>query len=135
MAKRFTVPAAVAAVAPVVSQVTETAPAASAQAETPIRPITDADIATLTESQAAGVRAGNILASWDSVEVTDKASPTGKGGTKPYIRLEAQNAQGLNQLFNGHINPAKPKPEGEDTRSDDDKAKGACDYANYGCDL
>lgn len=138
MAKRFKVPASVVAVSPVLNQVTEQVTTADvAVVKVPVRPITDADLTTLSTSQQAGVKSGDILASWDEVEVTDKASPTGKGGKRPYIRLEAQTAMGLNQLFDGFINPAKPKPEGDaaDTRTDDDKRKGACDYANYGRDL
>ncbi len=115
-------------------QVADTAPAA-AEAEM-TRPMIDADMATLSESQQAGVRAGNIRASWDTVEVSDKASPTGKGAKRAYIRLEALNAQGLAQVFDGKINPATSKPAtGDDTRTDDDKRNGACDYANYGLDL
>jgi hypothetical protein len=100
------------------------------------RVVTEQDLKTLTEHQQAGVLAGNIMARWDEVEVSDKASPTGKGAKRPYIRLDALNGAGLAQMFDGKIEPMTLKPEeGEDKRTAQQKEKGACDYTNYGYDL
>jgi hypothetical protein len=120
-------------------QVADVAPAGkpevSPEKET-TRVVTEQDLATLSEHQQAGVKAGNIFARWDEVEISDKASPIGKGAKRSYIRLDAVNAQGISQMFDGKIEPMTLKPEeGEDKRTDQQKAKGACDYLNYGYDL
>jgi hypothetical protein len=105
----------------------------------PEREFTEQDALTLSESQQAGIKAGNIHASWDVVTVSAKKSPTGKAGVRYYIRLEARNAPGLNQMFNGVINAATPEENIPEGTSKEDRerltTKGACDYANYGFDL
>ena len=117
-------------------EVATAAPAIVEPAVEKARPVTEGDLSTLSEHQQNGIKAGNIRASWDNVEVSDKASPTGKGATRPYIRLEALNGAGLAQMFDGKIEPATSKPEtGDDTRTLEQKRSGACDYANYGADL
>jgi hypothetical protein len=84
----------------------------------------------------AAVDAGDVSAIEDKVSISDKASPTGKGLERSYIRLGANTAKGMAVLNGGKINPASPKPEqGDDTRTDEQKANGACDYHNYGYDL
>lgn len=83
------------------------------------------------------IEAGHIIVDNDAeVEVTDKASPTGKGATKKYARLLAQNAQGMAAMCDGKIAPSTEKPkEGKDERTDEQKANGAADFFNYGYDL
>lgn len=109
------------------------------EGETEEREFTDSDIALLSDKQAEGVRAGKIKASWDVVTVSAKKSPTGKAGKRWYVRLEALDAAGLSQMFNGKIVPQTPAdkiPEGTSKeRREELTAKGACDYANYGFDL
>lgn len=71
-----------------------------------------------------------------TVEISDKASPTGKGAKTQYRKLVAQDAQGMAAMCGGKIVPATPKPEeGKDERTEEQKAAGACDYFNYGYDL
>lgn len=85
---------------------------------------------------AQAVKDADISAAWDEVSISDKASPTGKGAKKEYVRLEALTAKGMGLLTGGKFAPQTPKPaEGEDKRSDDEKRPGACDYFNYGYDL
>lgn len=82
------------------------------------------------------IKAGHIKAVNKVVTIRAASSPTKKDETWPYIAYEAQDAQGMAALCNGKLEPAKPKPEeGEDTRTDADKAGGACDFFNYGRDL
>ena len=101
-----------------------------------VRPVTESDLLTLSEHQRNGVNAGHIRASWDKVTISAQAGKTAKDTVGAYIRLEALNTQGLSLLFDGKINPETPKPEkGEDTRTPEEKQRGACDYANYGYDL
>lgn len=110
------------------------------ETEEPERPFTDADLANIgDEKKRSAIKDGHILATWSTVVVTAKVSPTGKAGSKPYVRLEAQNANGLAALFEGFINAAVPEDKLPDGISVEEKkkktTKGACDYANYGLDL
>jgi len=117
---------------------------ASAAVATPPREVTAADLAGLSwqgKPYADGVIAAalaekHIVAYWDDVTVSDKASPTGKGASKAYVRLEALSARGLGILCNGKIEPATAKPvTSDDTRTPEQKVPGACDFFNYGFDL
>lgn len=130
-------------------QVTDSAPAGSADTgsdetedeklEIPEKEFTEEDHALLSDSQVAGIKAGNIKPSWDTVTVSKKKSPTGKAGYKHYVRLEAVNTQGLSQLFDGFINAATDESKIAENASKEQREKllhkGACDYANYGFDL
>ena len=94
------------------------------------------DLAKLPENIQTGIAEGHLLPVWSEVEVSDDASPTGKGVIQEYIRLYSLDAQGMSILNNGKIKPATPAPaEGEDKRTEEEKAKGACDYHDYGHDL
>lgn len=81
-------------------------------------------------SLAKAVAEKQITATWHFVEVSAKASPTGKGATKAYVKLQALNIHGAAAICKGVINPApaateeNPKPQ-----------TGVCDYFNYGSDL
>lgn len=98
--------------------------------------ITAESLATLSEGLQAAINEGHIVATYGTVEVTDKASPTGKGSKNEYVRLDAQDASGMALLCDGKMKPATPKPsEGDDKRTDAEKAIGAADYFNYGRDL
>lgn len=105
-----------------------------------VRQVTTADLDAIVgfapgELQAA-VTAKDIAASFDEVSISDKASPTGKGAVKSYVRLEALTLKGQSVLCHGKTTPQTAKPaEGEDTRTDEQKRPGACDYFNYGFDL
>lgn len=105
----------------------------------PERAFTDADLALVSASQREGIQAGNIVASWDTVTVSGKKSPTGKAAFRYYIRLEALNGAGGMQMFNGKINAATPSEKVPEGSTADQRealtAKGMCDYANYGADL
>lgn len=91
---------------------------------------------TLTDIVKAAIEAGHVKAEDAVVEITDKASPTGKGAKMPYTRLYALDAQGMAAICDGKIEPATEKPtEGKDERTDAQKAAGAADYFNYGYDL
>lgn len=91
---------------------------------------------TLTDMVKAAIEAGHIIVMDAEVEITDKASPTGKGTKRKYEKLLAQNAQGMAAMCDGKIVPGTDKPkEGKDERTDEQKANGACDYFNYGFDL
>ena len=89
-----------------------------------------------TQMVRDAIAAGHILATWKDVTVAEKTSPTGKELTVNYIRCEALSIQGMAALSGGKIPPATSRPEkGDDTRTDAEKATGACDYHNYGFDL
>jgi hypothetical protein len=92
---------------------------------------------TMTDEIKAGIEAGDIATVQDEVKVSDKASPTGKAASRPYTKLQALTAKGMALLCGGKLVPATGKPEDgvEDTRTDEQKAPGACDYFNYGYDL
>lgn len=84
----------------------------------------------------AAVAANHIRQETDKVVISEKASPNGKAAEKTYTRYTALDAQGMAALCNGKIEPATPKPEtGDDVRTEEQKAPGACDYFNYGYDL
>jgi hypothetical protein len=76
------------------------------------------------------IKAGQVRATWSRVEVSAKKSPTGKGGKKSYIRLEALNARGMSAICKGVMDPAPVRTEGQPKPQ-----TGACDYFNYGSDL
>lgn len=99
--------------------------------------VTDtADLAKLPEAYQKGIAEGHIVATYEEVEISDKASPTGKGVKREYIRCDALSAQGMSILNGGKIKPQTPKPaEGDDTRTEEEKQVGACDHHNYGRDL
>jgi len=93
------------------------------------------ELAKRTEAVQTAVTEGHLVASYGEVEITGKASPTKKGVVGPYLVLDAQDARGQLALA-GKLEPATPKPaEGDDTRTDAQKAPGACDFFNYGFDL
>lgn len=81
-------------------------------------------------SLVAARKAGQVRATWSRVEVSAKKSPTGKGGKKSYVRLEALNARGMSAICKGVIDPAPAREEGQPKPQ-----VGACDYFNYGSDL
>lgn len=90
----------------------------------------------MTEMIQAAIDSKDVIAVTDKVTISEKASPNGKAAEKAYTRLAAQTAKGMAALCAGKIPPATAKPaEGDDTRTDADKANGACDYFNYGYDL
>jgi len=99
--------------------------------------VTDAELAIVekAESYADGAlvqarKDGQVRATWSRVEVSAKKSPTGKGGKKSYVRLEALNGRGMSAICKGAIDPAAPRVEGQPKPQ-----TGACDYFNYGSDL
>lgn len=95
-----------------------------------------AEVAKLSDDLKAAINDGHVVASRGEVVISQKASPTGKGTSGFYLQMDAMNARGQAVLCNGKLEPATPKPsEGEDTRTDVQKAPGACDYFNYGRDL
>jgi hypothetical protein len=95
-----------------------------------------AEVAKRSELIQNAVKDGSLVATSEVVVITDKSSPTGKGGKRAYLMLAAQNARGMAALCGGKLEPATAKPaEGEDNRTDEQKANGACDYFNYGFDL
>jgi hypothetical protein len=104
----------------------------------PERAITADDMETLSQAVRDGVKNGNVLVSWDTVDVSATKSPTGKAAFKYYIRIEAVNAAGQSAVF-GKINAATPEGALAEGISAEERkvktAKGACDYANYGLDL
>jgi hypothetical protein len=88
------------------------------------------------ENVNKAVEAGDVKAVQDKVSISEKASPTGKAAEMAYTRYVAVTARGMAALCDGKLEPAKDKPEtGDDTRTDAEKAPGACDYFNYGFDL
>jgi hypothetical protein len=94
------------------------------------------EVGKLSDALQAAIRDGHIVATRGEVVITDKASPTGKGAKSFYLQMDAQDAQGMMALCNGKLGPSTAKPaEGDDTRTDEQKAPGACDYFNYGKDL
>lgn len=78
---------------------------------------------------------GHLKVEDATVEISDKASPTGKGVSQAFKAFTALTVQGMAILCGGKTKPATPKPEGDDERTDEDKAAGACDYFNYGYNL
>jgi hypothetical protein len=95
-----------------------------------------AAIAELSADIQAAITAGHVIASLDTVDIGEKASPTGKAVSGGYVRMAAQNVQGMAALQGGKIEPSTAKPAtGPDNRSDADKATGVCDLYNYGKDL
>lgn len=91
---------------------------------------------SISDAVKAAIEAGHVKPVDAVVEITDKASPTGKGAKRSYTKLLAQDAQGMAAMCDGKINPATDKPaEGKDERTDAEKANGAADYFNYGYDL
>jgi hypothetical protein len=96
----------------------------------------------MTDAVKAAVEAGNIIAVEASVEVSAKASPTGKDEKRSYTKLLAQNAAGMAAMMAGKIEPAtarptdeKGKPVDPDPRTPEQSAAGVCDAFNYGFDL
>jgi hypothetical protein len=105
------------------------------KAEKAVREVTEQDLANKSEQVRQAVAEGHIKASWDEVTISDKASPTGKGQKREYLRLDAQSAQGMAAIAGGKMKPADPRGEGEDKRTPEQRAPGACDFFNYGYDL
>lgn len=89
----------------------------------------------LSEGLRQAIADNHVIPTRAEVVITDKASPTGKGAKAFYLALSAQDAQGMAALCDGKLSPATAKPEGEDTRTKEQAAPGACDYFNYGKDL
>lgn len=94
-----------------------------------------AEVAKLSEALQTAITEGHVSPARGEVVITTKASPTGKGAQQFYLVLDALDARGQAVLCNGKLEPATRKPEGEDSRTDAQKATGACDYFNYGFDL
>jgi hypothetical protein len=91
---------------------------------------------TLTDMQQKAISDGHVQHVQDEVKISEKASPTGKAASKTYDKLIAVDAQGMAALCEGKLVPATPKPaDGPDTRTEEEKKAGACDYFNYGYDL
>lgn len=90
----------------------------------------------LNANQLKGIEEGHLLPVWSEIEISDEASPTAKGVLTEYIRLYSLDVQGISILNDGKMKPQTPKPTtGDDTRTDEEKRKGACDYHDYGHDL
>lgn len=119
----------------VLMQVADGATTAVAEAADAAKLFVDAAVAKLADDIREGIKAGHIVASRGEVVISEKASPTGKGAKSFYLQMDAQNAVGMALLAGGKMEPATLKPEGDDTRTDEQKAVGACDYYNYGRDL
>jgi len=93
-------------------------------------------MAALPDMVKAAIAAGDVASSIDEVKIGKDKSPTGKDEVSRYVRLSAMSAKGQLALCNGKMVPSTPKPEeGEDERTEVEKADGACDYFNYGYDL
>lgn len=97
----------------------------------------DAELAVVEKAEGyaegalvKGRSEGLIKAFWHFVEVSAKKSPTGKGGKRSYVRLEARNGRGMGTICKGVIDPAPERVEGQPKPQ-----VGACDYFNYGSDL
>lgn len=83
---------------------------------------------------AAALADGSLVQETAEVSAEDKASK--KTGKKTFIRYVAMNVKGMAALCKGKIDAQTAKPkEGEDTRTDEQKAAGVCDYFNYAFDL
>lgn len=98
------------------------------------------DLATqvgkLSDAVRQAITDGNVKAELGEVKISKDASPTKTEAKQGYVKLLALNARGMAALCNGKLEPQTAKPEeGEDTRTDDQKAVGAADYFNYGFDL
>lgn len=90
----------------------------------------------LSELVKSAVDSGDIRVESGEVEISAKASPDNQAHTRPYTRLVALTVAGMQALCGGKIEPATAKPEeGDDNRTDEEKANGVCDYFNYGFDL
>jgi len=84
----------------------------------------------------AGIAAGIIVEEAATVEVSAKASPIGVAISGPYRRFQPLTLEAMVILAGGKVEPATERPkDGPDNRTDADKAKGACDYFDYGYDL
>jgi hypothetical protein len=140
MAKTFKVPAAV------LTQVTDSAATASAapkgKKNRPTRELLPSDLTTannISPSQLKGIQEGNIIASWATVDASDKAKGVAKAGWKWYIRLRCVNGEGMLQMCDDKIDIATTDGEVLAKMSADERtsaeAKGACDHCNYGMDL
>lgn len=93
-------------------------------------------VAKLSEMVQQAITDGNVRAEIGEVKISKDASPTKTEAKQGYVKLVALNARGMAALCNGKIEPQVAKPEeGEDKRTDTEKAVGAADYFNYGYDL
>jgi hypothetical protein len=141
MAKKvFTVPVSL-------TQVTDSAATASAapkgKKNRPTRELVAGDLVAgtnnLSESQIKGINEGNIIASWATVDASDKAKNVAKAGWKWYIRLRCVNGEGMLQMCDDKIDIATTDGEVLAKLSSKEReiaeAKGACDHCNYGMDL
>ena len=95
----------------------------------------EAETAKLSDALKAAIAEGHLTPERGEVEIGAKASPTKVAASRFYLQLWANDAQGMAVLCNGKLGCVTPRPEGDDTRTEVEKAKGACDYFNYGYDL
>ncbi len=94
------------------------------------------NIAKLSDAVRQAITDGNVKAEAGEVKISKDASPTKTEAKQPYVKLLALNARGMAALCSGKLEPQTAKPdEGEDARTDEQKAVGAADYFNYGFDL
>ena len=92
---------------------------------------------SLTADQIAEAIADGRIANVGTTDVTISAKVTKtKDESITYEKLIALTADGQAFLCGGKMEPATDAPEsGKDERTDEQKAKGACDHFNYGFDL
>jgi hypothetical protein len=95
------------------------------------------DVYGLTAEQiAAAIAEGQIANVGTTVVQISADANKGKAGFITYEKLVALNFNGQGLLCGGKEGVQVDAPaEGEDTRTDEDKAKGATDHFNYGFDL
>lgn len=93
-------------------------------------------LSELSDAVKAAIEDKSVRATTEEVVIREKNSPTGKEAKRAYVALEALNGKGMAILCGGKTVPATAKAkEGDDERTPEQKAAGACDYFNYGYDL
>jgi len=81
-----------------------------------------------------GILGRHVAHAIEEVTIKAKTSPTKKDEARQFDAFYALDAEGMLLLSGGKMEPATPPPAGneKDTRTDAEKAYGACDHFNYG---
>lgn len=145
MAKTFKVPAVVTQVA---SKPTSDAGGNGVEVKgkgkrkKPFRELKDSDLTEengITPSILQGIKDGNLIAFWNTQNVTENAKGAARAEVGWFIGIKAVNGDGMLQGSNNKIDLAVRDADKLEKMTPEERAvaklKGACDIWNYGMDL
>lgn len=142
MAKTFKVPATTPNLKPADTASEGVEVKGKGKRKKPFRELKDSDLTEengITPAILEGIRQGNLIAFWNTQNVTENAKGAARAEIGWFIGIKAVNGEGMLQGSNNKIDLAVRDADKLEKMTPEERAvaklKGACDIWNYGMDL